>query len=150
MSFAEAMIVFADPLVLLLPDPRHSIGEERFAILGLYECGRLLQLCSLNEASVSDYLVLAGPPPLSGTTMKKPRAKKVAIDPDELLPEYDFSKGERNRYADRFQAGTVAVVLDPDVAELFPSAAKVNAALRSLKKSPRNSSSKRSTRRRTA
>lgn len=83
--------------------------------------------------------------------MKKPRARQIAeVDPDDILPEYDFSKGERNRYADRFKTGAVAVILDPDVAERFPSAAKVNTALRSLKKPSGNGSTKRSPRRRTA
>ena len=41
-SFAEAMTVFADPLGRIVPDPRHSVGEERYAILGLSERSRLL------------------------------------------------------------------------------------------------------------
>jgi hypothetical protein len=82
--------------------------------------------------------------------MKK-RSKSVAEPgPDDILPEYDFSKGERNRYAERFKAGAVAVVLDPDVAEKFPSARAVNEALRSINKPPGKSSAKRSGRRRTA
>ena len=52
-------------------------------------------------------------------------------DPD-LLPEYDFSKGERGRYAERFAEGTNLVLLDPDVAEAFPDSESVNNALRSL------------------
>jgi len=35
---------------------------------------------------------------------------------DEMREEYDFSGGERGRYADRYVAGSKAVVLDPDVA----------------------------------
>ena len=58
-------------------------------------------------------------------------------DPDspsdrDLLPEYDFSKGERGRYAERFAEGTNLVLLDPDVAEAFPDSESVNKALRSL------------------
>jgi hypothetical protein len=37
-----------------------------------------------------------------------------------MLPEYDFSRGVRGKYANRFAEGTIMVVLDPDVAELFP------------------------------
>lgn len=41
-SFEEASTVFADPLALSRPDPRHSRDEPRFAILGLSAGGRLL------------------------------------------------------------------------------------------------------------
>ena len=39
-SFAEASTVFEDPLSVTVPDPRHSRGEERFAILGMSADGR--------------------------------------------------------------------------------------------------------------
>ena len=34
-SFEEASTVFGDPLAILLPDPDHSEGEERFLVLGM-------------------------------------------------------------------------------------------------------------------
>ncbi len=43
-SFGEAVTVFADPLGRLRDDPRHSIGEERFVLLGTSAAGRLLAL----------------------------------------------------------------------------------------------------------
>ncbi len=49
---------------------------------------------------------------------------------DEMRPEYDFSKGVRGKYAKRYAEGTNVVVLDPDVAAVFPDAASVNQALR--------------------
>jgi hypothetical protein len=51
--------------------------------------------------------------------MKKPVSKREASKPtsaDEILPEYDFSRASRNEYASRYAAGSVVVVLDPDVA----------------------------------
>jgi hypothetical protein len=54
---------------------------------------------------------------------------------DELLPEYDFSKmkgGIRGKYVDRYQAGTNIVLLDPDIAQAFPTSDSVNEALRLL------------------
>lgn len=33
-GFEEALTVFEDPLAGVRPDPRHSVGEERFVILG--------------------------------------------------------------------------------------------------------------------
>ena len=51
---------------------------------------------------------------------------------DELRDEYDFSKGVRGKYAERFKVGTVLVSLDPDIAEAFPNAEAVNDALRKI------------------
>ena len=41
-SFEEGSTIFGDPLSVTTPDPRHSQGGERFAILGLSARGRLL------------------------------------------------------------------------------------------------------------
>lgn len=41
-SFLEAAWAFADPFSLTIPDPDHSIGEERFILLGETPGGRLL------------------------------------------------------------------------------------------------------------
>jgi hypothetical protein len=60
-------------------------------------------------------------------------AKKLAAD--EVRSEYrcsDFGTLVRGKYVARLQARSTVVVLDPEVAELFPNAAAVNAALRSL------------------
>ncbi len=54
---------------------------------------------------------------------------------DELCPEYDFATmqgGVRGKYADRFKHATNVVILDPDVAQAFPTDAAVNEALRLL------------------
>lgn len=51
---------------------------------------------------------------------------------NEMLKEYDFSKGVRGKYAHRFARGTNVVVLQQDVAKLFPDSASVNQALRLL------------------
>lgn len=45
---------------------------------------------------------------------------------------YDFSRGERGKYARRYAEGTNVVVIAPDVAKAFPAARKVNASLRKL------------------
>jgi len=62
--------------------------------------------------------------------------KKIeAEEDDELRPEYDFSQlkgGVRGKYAERYREGTNLVLLDPDVAAVFPDAKSVNDALRQL------------------
>jgi hypothetical protein len=54
------------------------------------------------------------------------------INDKELLPEYDFSKGIRGKYAKRYNEGSNIVMIDPDVHEFFPDQKSVNEALRSL------------------
>jgi hypothetical protein len=49
-----------------------------------------------------------------------------------MRPEYDFSDGVRGKYAQRYAAVPNVVVLDPDVAEVFPDSRSVNDALRAL------------------
>lgn len=44
-SFEEARTVFADERALLLPDPDHSEGEDRFVLLGLSSRLRTLVVC---------------------------------------------------------------------------------------------------------
>ena len=41
-SFEEATAVFADPLGRIMPDPRHSVDEERYVLLGVSLRRRLL------------------------------------------------------------------------------------------------------------
>jgi hypothetical protein len=52
-----------------------------------------------------------------------------------MLHEYDFTKGVRGKYADRYAAGSNVVLLAPDVASVFPNSEAVNEALRALIKS---------------
>jgi len=66
--------------------------------------------------------------------MKKVEAK---TEEDELRPEYDLSqlKGRvRGKYVERYREGTNLVLLEPDVAAVFPDAKAVNEALRRLMK----------------
>lgn len=61
--------------------------------------------------------------------------KKENDHEEDLRPEYDFSqmqKGVRGKYAERYKAGTNLVLLDPDVAQAFPTEESVNEALRLL------------------
>ena len=46
--------------------------------------------------------------------------------------EYDFTGGRRGKYARRSVEGTKLVLLDSDVAAMFPDAASVNRALRKI------------------
>ena len=60
--------------------------------------------------------------------------KKATDKPTEteMRAEYDFSPGLRGKYARRYAQGTNVVVLEADVAKIFPNAAAVNDSLRAL------------------
>jgi hypothetical protein len=49
-----------------------------------------------------------------------------------LRAEYDFSRGVRGKYFRRYRRGANVVVLEPDVAKIFPNADAVNDSLRAL------------------
>ena len=51
---------------------------------------------------------------------------------DDMRPEYDFSGGVRGKFYKEYMKGTNVVLLDPDVAEVFPDSRTVNEALRVL------------------
>jgi hypothetical protein len=59
-------------------------------------------------------------------------SKKPENNSDDMLPEYDFSGGVRGKYATRYAEGSNVVVLDPDLADVFPNSESVNRALRAL------------------
>jgi hypothetical protein len=60
--------------------------------------------------------------------------KKKTVKQDSLSSEYrfDYSKSKPNRFAAKMSEGTVAIVLEPDVAAVFKSSDAVNALLRSI------------------
>jgi hypothetical protein len=58
--------------------------------------------------------------------------KKTEKNNSEMQAHYDFSPGVRGKYARQYAQGTNVVVLEPDVAQAFPSARAVNSSLRAL------------------
>jgi hypothetical protein len=67
--------------------------------------------------------------------MKGVFMKKAKSPSDELRPEYqrsDFGKLERGRYYQRVKASSNVVVLDAELAAVFPNSVSVNKALHSL------------------
>jgi hypothetical protein len=60
---------------------------------------------------------------------------KRASETDDLRPEYDFASmkgGVRGKYLRRMHEGTKIVLIEPDVAEAFPTEAVVHEALRGI------------------
>jgi hypothetical protein len=63
--------------------------------------------------------------------MKKANRKSA----NDMRPEYDFASmkgGVRGKYVKQYREGTHLVLLDPELAEVFPAAAAGNEALRAV------------------
>jgi uncharacterized DUF497 family protein len=107
-AFEEAATVFLDPFASTFPDPDHSKEERREIAIGYAMKGHLVFVshCERRRAELND-----------------------------LRPEYDLSQlkgGVRGKYYRRAAAGTNLVLIEPDLAVLFPNAEAVNRALRVL------------------
>ena len=67
--------------------------------------------------------------------MKKARStssRRVDPDADTMRPEYDFSNAVRGVTAVRYAEAANVILVDPDLARVFPNAKAVNDALRTL------------------
>src|SRR2546422_5232382 len=130
-SFEDAATVFFDPLALTFQDPYHYNGEQREITIGrpgIKSC--LFHIPSAESACES--LAHGRRPEESVSNMKKASAKRRS---DDLRPEYDLSRlkgGVRGKYFQRATAGTNLVLIDPELAGVFPDAESVNRALRLL------------------
>jgi hypothetical protein len=72
--------------------------------------------------------------------------KEPTVRHDDLRPEYDLSQlkgGVRGKYYRAATAGTNLVLIEPDLADVFPDAASVNRALRVLAEAARSTTAKR-------
>jgi hypothetical protein len=72
--------------------------------------------------------------------------KAKAVAADELRSEYkrsDFGPLVRGKYIERLRTSSNVVMIAPEVADLFPNEAAVNAALRSLAEIAKRAGSRR-------
>lgn len=78
--------------------------------------------------------------------MKKASAKR---NNDDLRPEYDLSqlKGVRGKYYREATAGTNLVLIEPELANVFPDTESVNRALRLLADTAESATAKKGLRR---
>lgn len=118
-SFEEATTVFADPLSSTISDPLHSDDENRFITIGRSHLERIIIVVHVDRGDNN----------WRSSGMQKAKIKRKK---PEMLDEYDFSCGIRGKYVSRYRHGTNVVVLDPDVARVFPTSKSVNKALREL------------------
>jgi hypothetical protein len=79
--------------------------------------------------------------------MKKASAKKIK---DDLRPEYDLAQlkgGVRGKYYREATAGTNLVLIEPELANVFPDTESVNRALRLLVETAESANAKKGVRR---
>ena len=82
--------------------------------------------------------------------MKKASAKK---NKDDLRPEYDLSQlkgGVRGKYYREATAGTNLVLIEPELASVFPDTESVNRALRLLADTAQSATAKKAVRRKSS
>ena len=121
--------MFSDPLSLTIYDPAHS-KKKTVSSSSAVHIGKICWLSSTpNEAIIFALLARGMRAGQKEKTMKKAIRKRAE---PEMRGEYDFSRGVRGKYARRYAQGTNVVVLQPDVARVFPNAAAVNESLRAL------------------
>jgi hypothetical protein len=99
-------------------------------------------LLDLDFAVLSRIQILPEVGGWKGGSMRK--AKSVTAD--ELRSEYkrsDFGAVVRGKYSEQLRAKSNVVVIAPEVADLFPNASAVNAALRSLAEIAKRAGSRR-------
>jgi hypothetical protein len=112
-----------------LTDPAHSQVEDRLLCLGIRINGNCWLSCIRNGMIVSASSAPGAPANENEKPMKKATDKAAET---EMRAEYDFSRSVRGKYARRYAQGTNVVVLEADVAKVFPNAAAVNDSLRAL------------------
>jgi uncharacterized DUF497 family protein len=128
-GFEQASTIFGDRSSLTIPDP--SIRRQKSVTSPSAERSQVN--CSLlstpNKAIIFVSLAQGAPVDENVSFMKKSSNKS---EQRQMRPEYDFSQGERGKYARRYAQGTNVVVLEPDVAKVFRSSKAVNASLRKI------------------
>ena len=131
-SFEVAALVFDDPLAAILYDSRHSIGEDRYTVLGIPPETKTLLAVAYVLRDPRIRIINAR----RATSKERRRYMNQefdriadAADDFEMEPEYDFRGAVRGLV---YIPGTWAVRLDRDVAAHYRSAKTVNDALRQM------------------
>ena len=127
--FEEAVSVFADRLASVHDDPDHSTVERRELIVGQSAQGRLLVVAFADRGEAIRIISARA---ASARERRDYEGREEEVR--EMRSEYrfDYTQSKENRFAERMAAGSIAVVLDPDVASVFRTSEAVNALLRSV------------------
>jgi len=134
-SFPEAASAFDDPFSLTIPNPEHSLEEDRFVLIGRTAGNRIVVVVHTLRGETIRLISARPATRPRSAPMKKRRSSNHAL----VRREYDFSGGERGKYAGRIRNGARIVLLDPEVARVFPDSRSVNRALRLIAEIARKS-----------
>jgi len=109
-SFEEAQTVFLDENARWIPDPYHSLDEERFVLLGFSSLARCVIVSHCyRESDLIIRLISA-------------RRATVREEQDllelSMRPEYDFSKSRKNPYAKGLKK-QITIRLDSSAVDYF-------------------------------
>ena len=134
-TFEEAATAFSDPLARIFDDPEHSSEELREIMWGILNGSVCYWCLSPSGRRRFGSSVLVPQPGVSESAMSKTSRKpSKRRRKRELVAEYtfDYSRSRPNKFAARMKENAVAVVLEPDVAQVFDSSDSVNQLLRSV------------------
>jgi putative PIN family toxin of toxin-antitoxin system len=148
---ARAVVVSELPEIDLVDDPDDNIvlatalagaaggglGQRDRPVhgdgLGLHLAGdRVLHRHRLGDGAPRDELAQRVVRALAAVLLADMKKEADKAGADELREEYDFSRGVRGKYAQRYSEGTTIIILDADVAKVFRDSESVNKALRAL------------------
>lgn len=117
----------------MFDDPDHSAEEAREIVAGHSTKQRLL-LVSLTERAGKVRIISARRATIHERQDYEKKSRTPKARRDELRTEYqfDYGKARPNRFASQKGAKVVAVVLEPDVSQVFDSSDSVNHLLRSV------------------
>ena len=151
-SFDEAITVFVDPFSITIPDPDHSVAEQRYIDIGSSDKGHVLIVVYTERGSNIRIISCRRQRHWNGNFMKKKVTKTIQMGENNMHAEYDFTGGVRGKHYRATQAGYTitihkadgtsitkdvmpkegAVVIEPDIRAYFPDSKSVNRALRCL------------------
>lgn len=132
-AFEAAAEAHDDPLAVTIDDPDHSDGEHREITVGM-TIFRMLVVFVHTLRGERTRIIHAR----RAKRSERRRYMNETFDrigdegPDEMRPEYDFSKGVRGKYYNPRHSVTTLIRIDTDIADQFSSVEELNAALRTL------------------
>jgi uncharacterized protein len=113
-SFEEAKTVFTDLGSITIDDLEHSIEEDRYIDIGISDLGRLLVVVYTERGDSIRIISSRCATNREIKFMSKANYTPAQLDEDDMLPEYDFSKGVRGEHYKAYQQGHSVTITHQD------------------------------------
>src|ERR1700737_3073695 len=124
-GFEKASTIFGDPLSLTIPARNIQRQKSVSSRWALPLPAKLLVVVHTDRGDKFASLARDAPAAENARVMKKDKSSRK-----QMRNEYDFSQGERGKYARRYVQGTNVGVREPGVDKWFPNSKVVNVSLR--------------------